>query len=298
MAFNFDLNKAPSQQQFELIPNGTMAVVRGTIKKGQHGEGGYETSSAKTDAKYLAMEFTIMNGPFIRRRFWSNLTVSGGQLDDLGNSKGANVSRAVMRAMIESARGLDSRDFSPEGCKKRDVKTYEEFDGIVFATTIVIEKSKNQAYKDKNVLGTIITAERVEYQPLMDSDPKYLMPPEGGAKFGATPIAQAKPEWAVGAGPTATKVVSGDSTPPWQPPAPEFGDPGPAPGPGPAYADPGPTVSHGTPAHIDPPVAAAFGPKASPGFVEPQPASKEWGTEPATAAPVVNSGVPKPSWAE
>jgi len=65
----FDFNNAEQQQSFDLIPRGTAAKVRVTIKPGAHDNpemgwtGGWASESFDTGAVYLACEFVILEGP-------------------------------------------------------------------------------------------------------------------------------------------------------------------------------------------------------------------------------------------
>ena len=61
----------------------------------------------------LDCEFTVVEGPYARRKFWQNFTVAGGKLDEKGQSKGWNISKSTFRAMVDSALGLDPKDESP-----------------------------------------------------------------------------------------------------------------------------------------------------------------------------------------
>lgn len=115
----YDLNDAQPQMMpvGELIPDGTFAKVRLTLRPGGVNgssplDAGLLTASKSSDAKMLDCEFTVVEGPFARRKFWQNFTVSGGKLDDKGASKGWNISKAAFRAMVDSALGLNPGDLS------------------------------------------------------------------------------------------------------------------------------------------------------------------------------------------
>ena len=75
----FDFNTADQQQSFDLIPKGTLARVRMSIKPGgfddasQGWTGGWATRSQDTGAVYLACEGVVMQGPFARRKVWWNI---------------------------------------------------------------------------------------------------------------------------------------------------------------------------------------------------------------------------------
>ena len=74
-----DFNDAEQQQGFDLIPKGTTVKVRMTIKPGGHDDpaqgwtGGYATESFDTGSVYLACEFVVLDGPFAKRKMWSNI---------------------------------------------------------------------------------------------------------------------------------------------------------------------------------------------------------------------------------
>ena len=115
----YDLNDAQPQMPpvGELIPDGTFAKVNMTIRPGgMNGatpmDAGLLKASHSSDAKLLDCEFTVVEGPYARRKFWQNFTVAGGKLDEKGQSKGWNISKSAFRAMIDSALGLDPKDES------------------------------------------------------------------------------------------------------------------------------------------------------------------------------------------
>ena len=95
----YDLNDAQPQLPpvGELIPDGTFAMVKMTIRPGGVNgstplDVGLLKASPSSDAKMLDCEFTVVAGPFTRRKFWQNFTVSGGKVDEKGQSKGWNIS--------------------------------------------------------------------------------------------------------------------------------------------------------------------------------------------------------------
>ena len=97
----------------------------------------------------LDCEFTVMAGPYVRRKFWQNFTVAGGKLDDKGQSKGWNISKSAFRAMVDSALGLDPKDESAAAKQKRVIQGLKQLDGIVFAARIMVEpaSTRNTATK-------------------------------------------------------------------------------------------------------------------------------------------------------
>ena len=125
----YDMNDAGPQMPpaGDLIPDGTFAKLRMTIRPGGTNgavpmDAGLLRASRSGDIKQLDCEFTVIEGSFARRKFWQMFTVAGGKLDDKGQSKGWNISKASFRAMIDSALGLDPKDESPGARQKRVIR--------------------------------------------------------------------------------------------------------------------------------------------------------------------------------
>ena len=181
---------------FELIPADTIAKVNITIRPGGLGEGGWLTQSNSSDAQYLNCEFTVVEGDYAKRKFWNNFTVAGGKVDDQGNSKAGNITRATFRAVLESARGIDPTDESDQAKSKRLVNGYEDFNGLEFWAKVGIEPARGE-YQAKNKLGNVITPNKEGY---------------GGAPAGNGAAAQpSQPAWA-GSSP---QKAQDDVTPAW-----------------------------------------------------------------------------------
>ncbi len=161
-----DFNDAGQQQSGELIPAGTIAKAVITIWPGHAGQGGWLTRSNTSDVEYLNCEFTILEGPYAKRKFWQNMTVSGGKVDERGQSKAWGITKASLRAMLDSAFGLDPDDDSPAARQKRITHDWGAFNGLQFITKIGIEKGKD-GYADKNRLQYVLTRKNPEYASLM-----------------------------------------------------------------------------------------------------------------------------------
>ncbi len=166
---NHDYNTADvGGGSFDLIPTGTIARVALTIRPGSEGEGGWLTQSKSSDAQYLNCEFVVLEGPFDKRKFWGNLTVSGGKVNEDGSSIAGNITRATLRAILESARGISPADESDEAKRKRLVQGYGDFNGMEFWARVGIEPARDQ-YAAKNKLAGAITPDKPEYGKSTDS---------------------------------------------------------------------------------------------------------------------------------
>ena len=136
-----DFNDAEQQQTFDLIPKGTVAKVRMTIKPGGYDDasqgwgGGYATQSFDTGSIYLSCEFVVLEGEFARRKMWSNI--------GLHSAKGpawGNMGRTFVRAALNSARNIRPQDNSPQAAAARRISGFHELDGLEFVARIDVEK--------------------------------------------------------------------------------------------------------------------------------------------------------------
>ena len=211
----YDLNDAGPQMApaGELIPDGTFAKLRMTIRPGGVNgssplDAGLLKASQSSDALMVDAEMTVMEGPYAKRKFWQTFTVAGGNLDDKGQSKGWNVSKATFRAMIDSALGLAPTDMSDAAKARRVLRGLKDLDGIVFYGRIMVEPASDPKYSDKNKLANVVLPTEPEYAALKAG--QVVTPAPIGAKVrAAKPTAQAAaPAWATGGGaPAATQAA-------------------------------------------------------------------------------------------
>lgn len=196
----YDFNSAPEQREGGLIPDGTICVVHMTVRPGNAGEGGWLKRSKAGDSMAMDCEFTVVDGPFAKRKFWSLFTVEG---TTEGHTKAADISGSRLRAILESARGIRPDDDSEAARNARRVTSYGDFDGIRFVAKIGIEKAKpDSGFKDKNTLDVAITPDRkawVKVEQINKSPTATSFRPNGSAAQAATANATqaaSKPAWA------------------------------------------------------------------------------------------------------
>ena len=181
-----DFNDAEQQQHFDLIPKGTVAKVRMTIKPGGHDDaaqgwtGGYATQSFDTGSVYLAAEFVVLEGEYARRKLWSNI--------GLHSAKGpawGQMGRSFVRAVLNSARNVHPQDMSPQAAAARRIQGFHELDGIEFLARIDIEKDGRGELK--NVIRNAVEPDHPDYARLMGLPPKNPGSGSTGAPAAATP---------------------------------------------------------------------------------------------------------------
>jgi len=152
-----NLNDAEiSTGDYELIPDGTIAKVSMLVRPGGEGEGGWLTEAASKNL-YLSCEFVVTEGKYARRKFWQVLVLVGGKKNEKGESMSANISKATLRAIVESANGVDPKDTSEDAKAKRVLQSFDDLNGLEFTAKIKIEKGTD-GYPDKNNLGGVIAS--------------------------------------------------------------------------------------------------------------------------------------------
>jgi hypothetical protein len=179
-----------------------MTIRPGGVNGSTPADAGLLKASQTSDAKMLDCEFTVVAGPYARRKFWQNFTVAGGKLDDKGQSKGWNISKSAFRAMVDSALGLDPKDESPATKQKRVITGLKQLEGIVFAARLMVEPASSPQYKDQNKLANVVLPGEPQYAAVMAGE--TVQPEAVNAKpRKPADAAQAGPAWGNTAAPSA-----------------------------------------------------------------------------------------------
>jgi hypothetical protein len=195
----YDYSNAAPAREFDLIPQNTVVTLRLHIRAGGAGEDGMLKRSSNGRCEMLDVELTIVDGEFAKRKLWDHFVVEGEE-----HAKAIEISRGRIRAIIDSAYGLDPKDISPEARKAR-TRTYKQLDGLTFIGKIGIEKGgpkkdvPGESWPDKNILAAIITKDRKEWHPVPQPPPcddaaAAAAPPSTPAAAPGSAIA--RPKWA------------------------------------------------------------------------------------------------------
>ncbi|MEM6603461.1 MAG: hypothetical protein AAF621_05370 [Pseudomonadota bacterium] len=188
----YDFNSADDTTEYEIIPKGTLAKVRMTIKPGGYDDqtrgltGGWATHKSVSGAIYLNCEAVILEGQYAKRKLWF--------LIGLHSQKGpewANMGRSLIKGILNSAHGLSTKDNSPNAQSARRISGMGDLDGIVFAAKIDVEKDMNG--NDKNTIKTAITADHKDYATIM-SGGGFNAPPQSSNN--TPPHTPNVPSWA------------------------------------------------------------------------------------------------------
>lgn len=185
-----DFNDA--KQTSNIIPKGTLAKVRVTIRPGGHDDpsqgwtGGYATRGT-TGSVYLNIEYTVLEGPFAKRKVFGMIGLYSAKGPDW-----ANMGRGLTRAILNSARGIADKDNSPQAQAARRISGFGDLDGLEFIARIDVGTDSNG--DDKNDIRTAVTPDHREYAALMGS--VAATPAAASSQFPATPATGGRPAWA------------------------------------------------------------------------------------------------------
>jgi hypothetical protein len=227
-----DFNDA--RQNANLIPKGTIAKVRLTIRPGgfsdpaQGWTGGYAKRGA-SGAVYLDAEYTVLEGQYAKRKIWSMI--------GLYSPKGpewANMNRSFVRGMLNSARGLSDKDNSPEAQNARRISGLGDLDGLEFVARIDVGTDSNG--EEKNDIRQAVTRDHKDYAAVMGNmmvpmgyhqapafQPAHAAPAQAPAYTHAAPQEGYAAPMQQGHAPAAPQAP--------QPPQPAYHQPQPAPAP-------------------------------------------------------------------
>ena len=223
----FDMNDAEPQKTGDLIPDGSFAKITMTIRPGNvDGQSEMDqgllkaSNSPGSDVLMLDAEFTVVEGPHAKRKFWQMFTVSGGKVDDSGVSIGWKISKSTFRAMIDSALGLAPEDMSEEAKAKRVLRGLKDFDGITCVAKIKVEPSSNPQYSDSNKIDKVVLPNEAEWRKIMDGEVVAAAPSNRSRPAQKTQSpASATPAWSSNSGSTPSTAAPAQSTAQAQPAA-------------------------------------------------------------------------------
>lgn len=196
-----DFNSANDQQSYDLIPSGTLAKLSMSIKPGGYDDpaqgwtGGYATRNATTGVVYLQGEFVVMEGPYAKRKIWSNIG-----LYSPAKPEYANMGRSFIKGILNSARGIQPKDNSPQAQMARRINGLADLNGVVFVGRISARKDQNGNLR--NEVNLAITPEHKDYAAIMSSMAAAAAPgapAQAGAPAAApaaAPFNASRPSWA------------------------------------------------------------------------------------------------------
>lgn len=177
MADNMDFNGADAQDAaFDLIPANTLVKVTLTIRPGGAGPEGWLTQSRTSSALYLNTEAVVLEGPHARRRIYTRIGFKGKSLNERGEDTYANRGRALIRGILESARGIKASDQSEAARAARMIRSLGDLNGLDFVAKVGVEKDRNNPDDaGRNVIKAAIGPDHAQYAAVMGAAPSAGM---------------------------------------------------------------------------------------------------------------------------
>jgi hypothetical protein len=211
MSDNMDFNGADAQDAaFDLIPAGTIAKICLTLRPGGAGPEGWLTKSKTSSALYLNTEAVILDGLYTRRRIYTRIGFKGKSVNERGEDTYANRGRAMIRGILESARGIKASDPSDAAKAARKIRSLGELSGVDLVVKIGIEKDKDKPEDaGRNALKAAIGPDHSAYLKVMGTLPEpstrpSMAPDTSSPRMDADPFASPSetpggnaPFWAV-----------------------------------------------------------------------------------------------------
>jgi hypothetical protein len=155
----YDFNDASKQSNLrEPFPPGVYKL-KTYLRQGGAGDEGALRTSKNGLSEMLDFEFTVQApNAYAARKLWENWVFKPTEDNDRpteGLQTAIDITRSKIKALLESARGVNSGDDSEEANDKRSFDSVLDLDGLVFVARIGIKT--NPGYSDKNVINEIIT---------------------------------------------------------------------------------------------------------------------------------------------
>lgn len=173
MADSMDFNGAETQDAaFDLIPANTLVKVTLSIRPGGTGPEGWLSQSRTSSALYLNTEAVVLEGPHARRRIYTRIGFKGKSVNERGEDTYANRGRALVRGILESARGIKASDQSEVARTARMIRSLGDLNGLDFVAKVGVEKDRNNPDDaGRNVIKAAIGPEHAQYAAVMGAAP-------------------------------------------------------------------------------------------------------------------------------
>ena len=105
---------------------------------------------------------TIVGGSYNSRKVWHRLFVDGDKMSERNVPIAKEIGLKTMRLIIESAKGINPDDNSPEAQQSRQLNSIEQLSGMELCIKIGIEEGTN-GYADRNKLIAPLTPNQTGY---------------------------------------------------------------------------------------------------------------------------------------
>lgn len=211
-----DFNTADTQTTGKgPIPTDSCVILAMEVRNPRAGKQGSHPLLCKSEKgnEYLDVEFKVARGSYEGKTIWQNFTVSGSE-------QASKISMRTLRAIVESSRGIDPNDASPQATANRRLNDWSDFQGLQFMAKV--EAKAEVSYKDgetyiNNHIKKIITPDMDEYSYIAQHGEIITDNPLPEKTATAPKAASAAPSWGQPAAttPAPTTAPATPGAPAW-----------------------------------------------------------------------------------
>ena len=189
---NFDFNQVDPQRSFDGIPENAIVELGLKIHPGGAGDDNWLKRAANGKSMGLNCECTVTHGEHAKKKIWLTLTLRG---DEPGHDEAGKISMRMLRAILESAKGIRPDDNREAAQNARKPASWADFDGLRFIARIGV-RPPEKSYPAKNVIAEVITPDKQGWRQPEQIGVKTSSAVAPSAPA-ATPPANAikRPEW-------------------------------------------------------------------------------------------------------
>jgi len=167
-----NLNDVEPQRDRELVPSGVYCL-KIAVKPGGAGEDRCLRLAKNLRSLMLELRYNVVGGDYAGKQIQDFITVDFDETDDpdlppieldkLENyHTSVRMGRTKLRAIIDSAYGLDPKDDSDAAYRTRDIKNYNVLNGLKFYAQVE-EKPGRDGYGPRNYIDFVITPDLPDY---------------------------------------------------------------------------------------------------------------------------------------
>ena len=164
-----DLYNKIVDNEYELIPIGEELKAEINIMPDRI-SGNLVTKSKTSDAEYLNLALTIMDGKYAGRKIFHKIGIKGTKVNEQGEDMWAKMGGVELKHLVGSARNICMKDKREEVKKKLKLDKYEDINGMVCKVLVGVEAGQN-GYSDRNKVAKFITPDKVAEVSLDDNIP-------------------------------------------------------------------------------------------------------------------------------
>lgn len=172
-----DLSQEQEQQirKSGPIPAGSSVFVRLTVRKPKYEAPDMDfVGETQRGLLFLDTEYEVVSGQYSGLKIWENLFLPKGQQRtelSQGQTQACEIAGRKLRAVLESARGVDPKDTSPQADRKRQISSWLDLSGLEFPITVGIAKEQSQGRDGRmywnNTVAHIVTVKMPQYDAVM-----------------------------------------------------------------------------------------------------------------------------------